>query len=281
MIMRIAYLILAHRAPSDLAAMLPALGRHGETYLHVDRDAKGFDGRWGDLARHAELVERRHSVSWGGFSVVAATLELVETALARGKADYLILMSGACLPVLRAASLTERLALERGEYIDIMPDDEAAHHGRKKRLMHYRFYGKAMPRPCLGALNRLSRLAWTRPAFEAEFGEPRFGSMWWCLSRACLGWAMEFRREHPAYDRRFRHTETPDESYFHTLVSLSPFAARVRGSLTYVDWEKGGSHPKILSRLDLPRIAASGQCFARKFDWDSDRGLARALLEAY
>ncbi|MGE3875160.1 MAG: beta-1,6-N-acetylglucosaminyltransferase [Parvibaculaceae bacterium] len=279
--MRIAYLILAHRAPNDLLAMLPALGRHGETYLHVDRDAKGFDGHWDDLAKHAVLAERRHSVSWGGFSVVEATLELIETALARGKADYLVLMSGACLPVLRAADLGDRLAREEGEYIDIMPDDVAARCDRKKRLMHYRFYSKTMPRPCLGALNRLSRIAWTRPDFAVEFGEPRFGSMWWCLSRSCLEWAMEFRGAHPGYDKRFRHTETPDESYFHTLVSLSPFAVRVRDTLTYVDWEKGGSHPKTLSRLDLPHIAASGRCFARKFDWDRDRDLVHALLEAY
>jgi hypothetical protein len=279
--MRIAYLILAHRAPDDLLTMLPAFRRHGETYLHVDRDSRGFDGHWDDLAKHTILPKRRHSVSWGGFSVVEATLELIETALARGSADYLILMSGACLPILNAASLSQRLASEAGEYIDMMPDHEARGHDRKKRLAHYRFYSKTLPRPYLGALNRLSRLAWTRNSFEAEFGEPRFGSMWWCLSRPCLEWAMRFRRQHPTYDKRFRHTETPDESYFQTLVSLSPFAQRVKGSLTYVDWEKGGSHPKTLSRQDLPRIAASGLCFARKFDWDRDRDLARSLLEAY
>lgn len=279
--MRIAYLILAHRAPDDLLAMLPALRRHGETYLHIDRDAPGFEGHWQALAQHAVFAERRHSVSWGGFGVVAATLALIETALARGRADYLILLSGACLPVLRAESLAERLAGEAGEYIDIMPDVEAARHGRKRRLMHYRFYSKTLPRPVLGALNRLSRLAWTRPDFAGAYGEPRFGSMWWCLSRPCLEWAMEFRRTHPAYDRRFHHSETPDESYFQTLVSLSPFAERIRGSLTYVDWDKGGSHPKTLSRGDLPRIQASGQCFARKFDWDHDRDLVRALLDAY
>ncbi|WP_119390942.1 beta-1,6-N-acetylglucosaminyltransferase [Taklimakanibacter lacteus] len=279
--MRIAYLILAHRAPDDLLTMLPAFRRHGETYLHVDRDSRGFEGHWDDLAKYAVLPARRHSVSWGGFSVVEAALELIETALARGSADYLILMSGACLPVLSAASLSQRLAGEAGEYIDIMPDHEAKGHDRKKRLAHYRFYSKTMPRPCLGALNRLSRQVWTRPAFDAEFGEPRFGSMWWCLSRPFMEWAMEFRRANPTYDKRFRHTETPDECYFQTLVSLSPFAGRVKGSLTYVDWEKGGSHPRTLSRQDMPRIAASGLCFARKFDWDRDRDLACSLLEAY
>jgi hypothetical protein len=279
--MRLAYLILAHRAPADLLAMLPALGRHGETYLHIDRDAQGFDGHWQDLARHAVFAERRHSVSWGGFSVVEATLALIETALKRGRADYFLLMSGACLPVLSSENLAERLAREEGEYIDVMPDDEAARHGRKKRLMHYRFYSKTMPRPALGALNRLSRIAWMRPAFAAEFAEPRFGSMWWCLSRPCLEWAMAFRRSRPSYDTRFRHTETPDESYFQTLVWLSPFAERVKGSLTYVDWDKGGSHPKTLSRRDLPRIQASGQYFARKFDWEHDRDLVHSLLEAY
>ena len=54
--MRIAYLILAHRAPGDLIAMLPALRRHGETYLHIDRDARGFDEHWNALAQHAVLV---------------------------------------------------------------------------------------------------------------------------------------------------------------------------------------------------------------------------------
>jgi hypothetical protein len=279
--MRIAYLILAHSAPGDLLAMLPALRRRGETYLHVDRDSRGFDSHWEALARHAVLVDRRQSVSWGGFSVVEATLELIEMALKRGRADYFILMSGACLPVSNSASLAERLARDGGEYIDIMPDAEAAQHDRAARLRYYRFYSKTMPRPCLGAVNRLSRIAWTRPDFTAEFGAPRFGSMWWCLSRSFMEWAMRFRRSHPTYDRRFRNTETPDESFFQTLVSLSPFAEQVKGSLTYVDWEKGGSHPKTLSKADLPRIAASGQYFARKFDWDRDRDLVRSLLEAY
>jgi hypothetical protein len=279
--MRIAYLILAHRAPEDLLAMLPALRRSGETYLHIDRDARGFDDQWNALAQHAVLVPKRHSVSWGGFSVVEATLELIETALARGKADYFILMSGACLPVNTSASLADRLAQERGEYIDMMPLAEVLGHDRPRRLRHYRFYSKTLPKPWLGAVNRLSRLAWTRPDFAAEFGPPRFGSMWWCLSRSFMEWAMDFRRSNPAYDKRFAYTETPDESYFQTLVSLSPMAHEVKASLTYVDWEKGGSHPKILSRQDLPRIAASGQYFARKFDWDRDRDLVRSLLEAY
>ena len=279
--MRIAYLILAHRAPDDLLAMLPALRRHGETYLHIDRDSHGFDSHWGALSEHAVHARRRHRVSWGGFSVVEATLELIETALAVGTADYFILMSGACLPVSNSASLTQRLIREGGEYIDVMPDAEARQHDRAARLRHYRFYSKTMPRPCLGAVNRLSRLTWTRPEFAAEFGAPRFGSMWWCLSRPFMEWAMQFRLAYPSYDRRFRNTETPDESYFQTLVSLSPFAAKVKGSLTYVDWEKGGSHPKTLSRLDLPRITASGHYFARKFDWDRDRDLIHSLLETY
>jgi len=62
--MRIGYLILAHRAPDDLLTMLPALKRHGETYLHVDRDSRGFDGHWDDLAKSTVLPRRRHSVSW-------------------------------------------------------------------------------------------------------------------------------------------------------------------------------------------------------------------------
>lgn len=279
--MRIAYLILAHRAPDDLLALLKKLGRHGEAYLHIDRDAQGFQDYWDRLAQHATLPTQRHSVSWGGFSVVEATLELIETALAKGSADYLVLLSGACLPVGNWTELADQLAHEGGEYIDMMPDQEALTHDRKARLAHYRFYSKTLPRPCLGAVNRLSRLIWTRPDFAAEFGVPRFGSMWWCLSRPCLDWAMRFREANPRYDKRFRHSETPDESYFQTLVSLSPFADKVKDSLTYVDWEKGGSHPKILSRQDLPRIAASGQYFARKFDWDHDRDLVRNLLDAY
>ena len=63
----------------------------------------------------------------------------------------------------------------------------------------------------------------------------------------------------------------PDEIFVPTVLLNSPLRDSVVGQeVHYVDWSRGGAHPKTLGIEDYDRIIESGKLFARKFDVRSD-----------
>ena len=67
------------------------------------------------------------------------------------------------------------------------------------------------------------------------------------------------------------HSLCPDESFFHTLVMMSPYKDNIEEYLYYIDCSQGGNHPKILTCNDYQAIIESGKLMARKFDIDIDK----------
>jgi hypothetical protein len=56
----------------------------------------------------------------------------------------------------------------------------------------------------------------------------------------------------------------PEESMFHTALCNEPMLRVSKDHKRYVDWTKGGAHPKWLDVSDLPALHMSGAYFARK-----------------
>jgi hypothetical protein len=100
---------------------------------------------------------------------------------------------------------------------------------------------------------------------EAPGGlEPFTGSAHWCLSRACLEHVANLDPETVA---SFRHTSSPDEAFFQTILVNSPLRSSiVNDDLRFADWSLGGPSPRVLTSYDLDRMRASHCLFARKFD---------------
>lgn len=97
---KIAFLILAHDDPAQLSRLCRALGHNDDILVHLDKRSplSFFDSQ--HLDSNVKFVRRRIPVFWGDFSVVEATLILIEEAM-RSKADYLrlVLLSGSCYPI--------------------------------------------------------------------------------------------------------------------------------------------------------------------------------------
>ena len=92
--------------------------------------------------------------------------------------------------------------------------------------------------------------------------------MWWCLTKECVAYIDRFVQEHPAYIRYFRKVFIPDESFFQSIVSNSPYSDRViSDDLRYTDWENPNPlYPRTLESSDFARLMASPKLLARKFD---------------
>ena len=101
--MKIAYLILAHKNPGQLARLIAALSRPESVfYVHIDRKVKEepFRRALQTFGADTIFVRERHTVSRGGFSIVEATLSLIRDCLAGAdKVDRAVLLSGQDYPI--------------------------------------------------------------------------------------------------------------------------------------------------------------------------------------
>jgi hypothetical protein len=224
---RIAFLILAHQDAPQLERLCHAL--EGQSiFVHVDGKATEFP-----LDRVAEIpgtivLSRRTPVHWGDFSMVEATLSLLEEAKLHGTFNRFVLLSGSCYPVkpldvLEAAFAKDPLR----EWISLTPITRQSclystigRHWRMAPLLAHPFLDSKLRR-----IYNLVAEAMGRD-LPREIGMvPNFGSQWWALTDDCVTAILEFVHNRPEFVRSYRSVYAPDEHFFHTIVANSRFAS--------------------------------------------------------
>ncbi len=233
---KIAYVLLCHKDPDAVVAQADRLTRVGDfVAIHVDRRAPEAD----HAAMRAALADnprvafasRRIRCGWGEWSLVAATLAGVETALAAfPRATHLYLISGDCMPIRTGEFCHDFLDRDGGDLIeshDFMTSDWIRT-GLKEERLTYRhvFNERTRPRLFYAAYEAQKRLGLARavpPGLRVMIG-----SQWWCLRRATVEAILGHCRAHPRILRFFRTTWIPDETFFQTLVRLLVPAEEIR-----------------------------------------------------
>jgi hypothetical protein len=270
----VAFLVMAHGDPWPLSRLLCALERFGGHRL-VHYDARSPSDQRREVERlhpdvHFVPAIRCH---WGDFSLVAASLRLIEAAYKRTSAERFFLISGDTYPTMDPLAFQAWLDERSGmQVIDSTPlPNPLWDHGGLDRVNYYRVL-----RP--GRLARLTRLNGAIRLLQDVSGvrrrppTPAFGgSQFWSLTRECALWCVD-SEEAEAAQRFFRRTAIPDELYFQSLVAGSPWNSSVILEYTiYIDYSYYPSFvrteldaPKVLTERDYPRIIASGKPFARK-----------------
>ena len=264
----VAYLILAHGNPRQLARLVNALPASSPVLIHLDRRATD--------AVYNEVVEllgsrpmlhfvKRQRCWWASFGIVAGTINLIQTLNALDVPyDYATLLSGADYPIKSNVAIADYLDRHRGtEFI------ESFLLTAPNRWSHDGGYSTA-PRRVLGRhlhfRSRLLRLPGLRtmPAGLKPYG----GSQWWTLSRDAIRYIAEFIERTPRVVAFFKGSFAPDESFVQTIVSNSHFVGRVTGDdLRIAVWGRPlPPYPATLTMDDQDMLRASHKHFARKFD---------------
>ncbi len=276
--MRMAYLILAHRDPEQLAALIARLLRddpEDRVVLHYDRgsplsddELRSFAARFGPAV---SLVPRVRCL-WGHHSQIEAEWRLKKAATELA-IDYAHLISGQDWPVATKPDMAA--AIEPGAaYVSYEQPDLT------ERMDDYHFHDRMLgPNPHTSSrryhldmsLRRAARLyTGLRGARTCPWGPSwKKGSAWWSLSQEALRFAVP--RIGAELERgRFRQTLCGDEHVVPTLMAYSPFADRLRDNRRFIRWKPGTSNPELLRAGDEPAIRASDAWFARKVDRNVD-----------
>lgn len=291
---------MAHHEPKVLAQLTSSLkAEWAHCFVHIDRrsDIKTFDAE--DQSSNVTFLpdNQRTCVYWGGYSMVAATLNLLRYAMeSPHQPERFVLLSGVDCPIKSMDDIAQVLWQDR-EYIQIDRKLDPAGNNEFDRRLNRRFLGDNRwlnPRTCRHLVDVFTRKVERRLVRRYPNGLQMFyGPQWWALTRDAIQEVFRYLEENPAVDRWFGGVKVPDESMFHSILKSSsrsdkiafdatrlgepPFGSN-RHSLHYVDWTKGNPYlPRTLNLEDLEQLTQSNALFARKLDTAQSSELLQTL----
>ncbi|MEH2298256.1 MAG: beta-1,6-N-acetylglucosaminyltransferase [Nostoc sp.] len=295
--MRIAYIILAHNYPEQLARLIFKLNTDDVSFfIHIDKktDKTIYHQMFSQLNKLSNVFFiKRYNSQWGTFNLIKATLEAINVIGKTGlEFDYVMFLSGQDYLIKTNAYLNRFLQKNQGkEFIEYfsLPYSQWKEGGFLRIEYWHIFWNDqyfcindqyyCIPEngefksTIVSSLYSflISRLVKKRklPEGFAIYG----GSQFWCLTGECIKWINIFVKQNPKFVKRFNYTYCADEIFFQTLILNSPFKDKVvNDNLKYIDWgdEINAYHPLILEKKDFEKIRQSEKLFARKFDPSKD-----------
>lgn len=281
--MKMAYLILAHNNRAQLERLAARL-LSGDSQDIVIIHADARSPLWADLqASPLDCGPRVHvignpvPVRWGHHSLVAATLRLIEAAMAQG-CDYAHLLSGADWPLINREKMHSSIERESQALCHI----EAVRGNMADRMAGFRMDArwlavneKTQPL-AYSAAWKLRRLSHIIDGARAKIGLDRSepfgpwckGSQWWSLPADAL---QCLAQELPKLiaSGRLAGTLCSDEHAIQTIIA-DRFEGRIASNQRFIQFPEGLSNPRILTGRDLPAMKESGAWFGRKMAMDQD-----------
>ncbi|MCH8555772.1 MAG: beta-1,6-N-acetylglucosaminyltransferase [Schleiferiaceae bacterium] len=272
--MHINYLILAHSNYAFLDLLIAELDKENvKFYVHVDKKAKAL---FHSDKSNVHILRKRYPVFWGGFGMVRATLELLQTSLLDDVNTHTryVLISGADYPI-RPTPFMEEVLREEWEYINISP--APLPHKPMSRFQYFHFECDKQ--------NKRSIKRWVFFLFEKllmKIDVKRkipfkiyVGSQWFALTKNCVTHILQQVQANPDYVRFFKYSNIPDEAFFQTIIGNSEFLDKTKSNITFTDWSTNPAPAKICeTHLELfaKQLVFEGSygsatpLFARKFD---------------
>ncbi|MBN9886297.1 DUF5928 domain-containing protein [Salipiger abyssi] len=285
---KIAFILLCHKDPDAVikqAQSLTAVGDYMSIHFDASAPQADYDKIRKGLADNPNVTfpKRRIRCGWGEWSLVQATLNAVEAAVAAfPRATHFYMLSGDCMAIKSAEYAHEFLDRREVDYIesfDYFKSDWIKTGWKEERLIYRHWFNeRTQKKRFYAAFNLQKRLGLTRRIPEDI--EVMIGSQWWCLRRRTVEWILEFCKQRPDVLRFFRTTWIPDETFFQTLVRhLVPEHEIESRTLTFLMFTDYGM-PVVFYNDHYDLLLGQDFLFARKISPEA-RELKRRLGVLY
>jgi len=290
------YLILAHKNPLQLGRMIERLD-DGASKFFIHLDAKTPIEPFAACLEgaHIRFIDKRERCVWGDFSIVQATIRLMEAA--SKEQGIFILMSGQDYPIqsqgyinaflernkefdfIEIEPLEEKwkpkMVKDKLEHYHILHSEERGHSNCYAPFAHCSVFQKLRTLIHLlkGRLSRKNfRLLCSLPKRVAPFERQYAGSQFWAFSERTFYAVLNYIREHKAaLEGYYKYTSSPDEIYFHSVLMdlvAKDSTIKLKEQITYVNYFRKNN---VFITEDFDKLtSAKGKLFARKFDTDID-----------
>lgn len=263
---KIAYLILVHRLPSQFKKLFKAIHSNQNHYLiHIDK--KAHKSITNDIKTFLSQYENVYyliseKVVWGGYSMVQAELNGMKFLLDLGvEWDYFINLSGQDFPLKSQKEISKFLYNNLGKNFIKTADQIKSRPDTMNRIDNY-----------FEELDDKMSLA----LYKREFLEnitPYIGGQWMIITRDCCDFLCN-NIEVQKYIDYYKNTLIADESFFQTVLMNSSFnGVIIDNDLRAIIWIPDGDiklRPKTFTKDDFDFLDAGDNLFARKFDDNVD-----------
>jgi hypothetical protein len=274
--MNMLYCILTHGSPRQTGRLLRAIYTRDDRFvIHIDQGAEPDYRIY--VVMLAQALPNVHVIStrrcsWGGFSLIEATLDMLRLGLAADRGwDYAILLSATHLPVWPRSRFVQWLP--KGRSVMLWADVPSAGDPGWASQFADRIELEYEEEPGVGM----------RPV--RHLGRPPFiyckGGQWNILTRAHVRYVLE--EADPAIVDRLRRSAVADEAYFQTVLRNSPvFGECWWNRSTAVIWPPGAPRPATLGLREYAEAAPSARVpFIRKIAEDlADESEAASVIDS-
>lgn len=297
---RHAYLIMAHNQWTMLTKLVSAIDdERNDIYIHIDSKVKSFpkDQIVNSVCKATLFWTKRMNTVWGGDSLILCELRMLEAAAKNSQKreyTYYHLLSGVDFPLKSQDYIHDYFDKNQGiEFINYWTREKTYSH-RNRALKFYFFQNhignsdnskKLLPH-IFKYLEWILACGQRKLNIQRKFEQLCIGSQWFSITDDLCHYLVKNSRK---IYKMFRFTLAGDEIFLQTTVARSPFADNVcKGvyNATYdaclreMDWLRStddDSHPHVWTAEDYPRLAASKNLFARKFDYEKYPEIVDAL----
>lgn len=310
---KVAYLILAHQYPNQLARLVKSLDSPASIiFIHLDSkaDINVFKSAIDNitLTGKVSFLSNRLQVIRFGFNMIRATLEGLKAIVSTGEEfSHITLLSGQDYPIKNIElfhgflegnpqkSLLDNYQLPFKYWNGNGGLDRVHYYHLVFSKFHFifpilsyvqtRLHNKA-PVGIWKIVHLFFKLVPTLNKKPRKFFPnmlPYGGSQWWTLSTEAVRYILDYLKDNPSFFNYFKYTYIPDETFFQTLLLNCPneeiSSNIINRNFRHIVFKQGEGSPKNLTIDDLKELLESDRFFARKFDIEMDSQIMDKLDE--
>lgn len=283
-----AILILAHKNVQQVVELSRKLNSNFNVYIHFDKKMTLDDNCLKILENENIRYISQEDVKWGSWSIVRATIALMNLALSDKDNRYFHLISGQDWPIINSQEIYDFFEDKNSIYMERYSADRVKKSHEEiinwqKYYYYYdvinrrKLYGKIFHRLTMKLQGLLKINKFKKLKINLDIYA---GSQWGSLPRDAVEFALDYLDSHENVHKMFETGFCSDEFWLPTiLMNSSKFKDRYENyNYHFIKWtEQHGSYPAILDENNFMELRQSKAFFARKFDADISRKLIEKL----
>lgn len=307
--MKISYLILAHKNPSQLHRLVDRLNSENVYFfIHVDKSTDDIPFKEPFLnSKNVFFIEesKRMISPWSDINICKVTLNLLKEAIQKfNSQNYCVLLSGQDYPIKSNDYIYNFYKSNYGQNFiavnditNIWPEwqdrfERYNFHLPNKRLNRgvypisdKRFFSLRNFKHTLYLIRNIGPKTTVTTLFRnkrlhPDYLAPKGGGTWWSLPVETAIDIVAYLKKHPDLISYHHYTHVPDETLFTSIVNELKENKQIEETTTYTNWVRNNVElPVTFKKNDLKELLEAGEnyLYARKFDMNQDKDILKQL----